>query len=329
MRLIALALLLPTLALSAELPRSGPEDPRIRSIVYDPNQVVVIRGHYGFEQMVQLADDEKVESLSIGDSLAWQVAPNKAGNLLFLKPVEPKAHTNLAVVTNKRSYAFELIAVNLLAQIDDMNYVVRFRYPQDEEAKVQAQLAAATHEQQQEVVPERKLDPSAWNLDYSFQGKPELTPAHVFDDGTFTYFQFREHQDTPAIFLVGDDRKESLLNYHMSGKYLVVERTGKQFTLRSRDGAVCVYNEQAFRTPSVDAAAAPQAQPAAPGPPAAAKARDESPTWSRTTAIRPTRTAPSQQRGGAAPAPSCKGRAASSECWAAASAFCWWWDFCS
>ncbi|MBL6748931.1 MAG: P-type conjugative transfer protein VirB9 [Nevskia sp.] len=258
-----LVLLLPLAATAAELPKAGPEDSRIRTVAYDPNQVVIIRGHYGFEQMVQLADDEKIESLSMGDSLAWQVAPNKGGNLFFLKPVEPDAHTNLAVVTNRRTYAFELVAVNLIKQTAEMNYIVRFRYPQDEEARVQAQLADAAKQRQQEVVPDRQLDPSAWNLDYSYQGKAELTPRHVFDDGTFTYFEFREGQDTPAIFLVGEDRKESLLNYHVSGKYVVVERVGKQFTLRSRDGEVCVYNEPAFRTVAAKAESAPTAPAAA------------------------------------------------------------------
>ncbi|WP_051749134.1 P-type conjugative transfer protein VirB9 [Nevskia soli] len=256
MKALYLFVLLPLLALAAELPQAGPEDPRIRTVVYDPSQVVLIKGHYGFEQMVQLADDEKIESLAIGDSLAWQAAPNKQGNLLFLKPVEPKAHTNVAVVTNKRTYAFELVAVNLLATIDDMNYVVKFRYPQDEEARVQAQLAAAAQQKQQEVVPDKKVDPSAWNLDYTMQGKGGLAPLHVFDDGQFTYFQFRERQDVPAIFLVADGKNESLLNYHVSGKYVVVERTGRQFTLRSREGEVCVYNEALWHQALVNTAAA-------------------------------------------------------------------------
>ena len=47
-RFIMIALL-PVLAQAAELPESGPEDPRIRTVVYDPSQVVVIKGHAGFE----------------------------------------------------------------------------------------------------------------------------------------------------------------------------------------------------------------------------------------------------------------------------------------
>ncbi len=261
MRLLpCFALLLPAAALAAELPQSGPEDSRIRTVVYDPEQVVIIKGHAGYEQMIEFADDERVESLAIGDSLSWQVVPNKAKNRLFIKPVEPNAHTNFAITTNKHAYAFELIAVNLITEIPNLNYVVRFRYPQDEDAKVQAQLAAVDHDKQQEVVPDKKVDPTAWNLDYTYQGKPELTPLHVFDDGSFTYFEFREHQDTPAIFLVSDGKNESLLNYHVSGKYLVVERTGKQFTLRSRDGDVCVYNEPAFREATAPAVAVKQGE---------------------------------------------------------------------
>lgn len=247
--IIIAAALLPLAATAAQLPKAGALDPRIRTIVYNPSEVVVIKGHYGFQQMIELADGEKVESLSMGDSLAWQVAPNKAGNLLFLKPVEPKAHTNLAVVTNRRSYAFELIAVNLVTQVAQMNYIVRFRYPQDADARVQAELAAQRDEDQ-EVMPQRRVDPSAWNLDYTFQGESDLAPNRVFDDGTFTYFQFRDKQDVPAIFLVTEDGNESLLNYHVSGEYVVIERIGRQFTLRGRDGDVCVYNEAAYKRES-------------------------------------------------------------------------------
>jgi type IV secretion system protein VirB9 len=271
MKLLLVTALLPVLAQAAQLPESGPEDPRIRTVVYDPSQVVLIKGHAGFEQMIQFGEGEKIESLSIGDSLAWQIVPNKDGNLLFLKPVEPKAHTNLSVVSNKRTYSFELIAVNLIAEIGDLSYIVRFQYPQEEEAKVQAQLAAAEHDKQQEVVPDKKVDPSAWNLDYTFQGKTELAPLHAFDDGTFTYFQFRGHQDVPAIFLVTDGKNESLLNFHVSGKYVVVERIGKQFTLRSRGGDVCVYNEAAFNAAAAPVAKTPmpieQVQPAPAGSP--------------------------------------------------------------
>lgn len=247
--LFTVGLLTPIVGSAAQLPRPGPQDARIKTIVYNPSEVVFIRGYYGFQQMIELASDEKVESISIGDSLAWQVTPTKGGNVLFLKPVEPKAHTNLAIITDKRNYAFELLAINLGTQPAEMNYAVRFYYPEDEENHLQAKLEASQHGKAQEVVPERRNDPANWNLDYRIKGKDKLAPLHVFDDGSFTYFRFREQQDVPAIFLVENDQ-ESLLNYHLSGKYVVVERVATRFMLRSRSGKVRVTRDSKDPSPT-------------------------------------------------------------------------------
>lgn len=245
--LLVLTLLTSIVASAAQYPRPGPQDNRIKILAYNPSEVVVIRGHYGFQQMIELARDEKIESISIGDSLAWQVTPNKSGNLLFLKPVEPRAHTNLSVITDRRNYTFELLAINLGSQPWEMNYVVRFHYPDEEQSRVQAQLDANRQRIAQEVVPNRRTESANWNLDYRVKGKSKLAPLHVFDDGSFTYFRFREQQEVPAIFLVENDQ-ESLLNYHVSGKYVVVERVADRFMLRSRSGKVRVTRDS--ETPS-------------------------------------------------------------------------------
>ena len=55
-----------------------------------------------------LGDDEKIETLALGDSVAWKVEPNKRGNIIFVKPVEKDAFSNLNVVTSKRFYSFIL-----------------------------------------------------------------------------------------------------------------------------------------------------------------------------------------------------------------------------
>lgn len=251
--LLLLMLSLPIAGYAAQYPRPGPQDRRVKTVVYNPSEVVVIRGHYGFQQMIELARDEKVESISIGDSLAWQVIPNKGGNLLFLKPVDPRAHTNLAVITDKRNYTFELLAINLGTQPFEMNYVVRFQYPEDEQNRLQAQLDASRNRIAQEVVPNRRVEAANWNLDYRVKGKAKLSPLHVFDDGSFTYFRFRDQQEVPAIFLVENDQ-ESLLNYHLSGKYVVVERVADRFMLRSRSGSVRVTRDSEKPSPTAQRA---------------------------------------------------------------------------
>ena len=84
-------------------------------------------------------------------------------------------------------------------------------------------------------------------------GAREIAPIRVFDDGEFTYMQFRALTDLPAIFLVDKDKQESVVNYRIEGPYVVIERIGSQFSLRHGNEVACVFNRSA-PAPSVDAA---------------------------------------------------------------------------
>jgi type IV secretion system protein VirB9 len=90
-------------------PAPGAVDPRIRTVAYDPDQVVRLTGYFGIQTMLEFAPDERIENVSIGDAMGWQVTPNKKANLLFLKPLDRTAATNMTVVTDRRRYVFELV----------------------------------------------------------------------------------------------------------------------------------------------------------------------------------------------------------------------------
>src|SRR6218665_2630783 len=75
------------LAQIATYPVPGPGDPRIKEFMYDPNAIVGIRGMLGYEMTIEFGADERIENVSIGDSLSWQVTPNRKATLLFLKPM--------------------------------------------------------------------------------------------------------------------------------------------------------------------------------------------------------------------------------------------------
>ncbi|MEM6828203.1 MAG: TrbG/VirB9 family P-type conjugative transfer protein, partial [Pseudomonadota bacterium] len=68
----------------------APTDARIITEVYDANTVFTIRGKVKVQTTVKFADDEAIQNVAIGDSKAWQVQPNKAQSLLFVKPLEPR-----------------------------------------------------------------------------------------------------------------------------------------------------------------------------------------------------------------------------------------------
>ena len=87
-------------------------------------------------------------------------------------------------------------------------------------------------------------EPEKYNFNYTISGSEIVEPLRVFDDGEFTFFQFRDvNADVPAFFLVDSRGEEELINYRVSGEYIVIERVSSVFTLRHGKDVVCVFNE--------------------------------------------------------------------------------------
>jgi type IV secretion system protein VirB9 len=236
-------------------PAPGPLDPRIRTIAYDPDQVVQLKGWFGFQQMIEFAPDERIENVSIGDALGWQVTPNKRANMLFLKPIDRSAVTNMTVVTNQRRYAFDLTVATERARPAAMAYVVRFRYPQTGPVQVIDVAPPAP-------VAESPVAPENWNFAYTYTGSKEILPAKVFDDGRSTFFSWPAATSVPGIFAAAPEGGESLVNYAVRGQYLVVDQISPRFVLRSGKSVTQVVNT---------AYAAPQGGPGSPAPAASKK----------------------------------------------------------
>ncbi|MBE7220187.1 MAG: TrbG/VirB9 family P-type conjugative transfer protein [Caulobacteraceae bacterium] len=234
---LALALLAAAPAAAAPSPYMR-IDPRIRVIPYDSDAVIRLDALFGFQTMVQFGPDEQIQNVSIGDGAAWQVTPNKAATLLFIKPLDIAAVTNMTVVTDKRSYLFELTAHASGAQPP---YVIRFAYPKPPPTAA-------------ETAPPVPPPPEARNTDYAYTGSRANLPSVVFDDGRFTYFQWPVQASTPALFVVGPDGQETLANYSMRGGYQVVEQVAPRFVLRAGKEVTTVINE-AWREPDVSPSA--------------------------------------------------------------------------
>jgi type IV secretion system protein VirB9 len=212
------------LALSAAtVPRAGTADPHIQSVVYDPDEVIALKGALGWQIMIEFGADERIENVSIGDSLAWQVTPNKRAKMLFLKPLLRNGNTNMTVVTSQRRYAFDLSAG---PRTSHTPWVLRFDYP----APVVEQLP-----------PPPPPAPVKLNFGYVRSGYSGIMPTRVWDDGRQTYFEFAAETPIPAIFAAGPGKKdESLVNVATRGRVQVVQQTGPRFILRAGSHFVTV-----------------------------------------------------------------------------------------
>jgi type IV secretion system protein VirB9 len=193
---IAVAIALP--AMAQVRPQPGTGDPRIQTVMYDADQVVSLQVASGYELTVEFAPDERIENVAIGDSGAWQVTPNKRGDRLFLKPLQGVT-TNMTVVTDARSYVFELSP----GSAGGAPYVVRFRYPPPSPP---ANGGAAP------VGPGR----------YKLAGSNDVRPDAISDDGSKTFILWRDSQTLPAVFVIDRDGKETLADGAMrDGRYVL------------------------------------------------------------------------------------------------------------
>lgn len=232
-------------------------DHRVRTVMYQPDEVIRFMGHYGFQSAIEFAPDETIQTISMGDSTAWMVQPS--GNRLFLKPVEQGATTNMTLLTDKRSYLFELHAREASGINDEeMTFVMRFLYPGGGPA---GDGSVVRHYMDSVPLPDLENEPQKYNLRYTISGPEVIAPIRIFDDGEFTYFEFRgKNTEVPAFFIVDSNGNESLINYRTRGNFIVVERVAPKFTLRHGGDIVCVFNE-AF---SDQMKAAPRGEQAAP-----------------------------------------------------------------
>jgi type IV secretion system protein VirB9 len=201
------------LSASAQIrPQPGTGDSRIQSVEYDANQVVQIQASPGYQVTLELGSDEQIENVAVGDSGAWQVTANRIGSRLFIKPIQSGVTTNMTVVTNVRTYAFELVP--LFGPSPEMAYTIRFRYPA---------AAAAPASAEAELIIEGR---------YRLSGERTLRPSRISDDGRHTYIEFPRDQAIPAIYAVDERGGESLVNGMMRDDLFVIDSVVPRLVFR-------------------------------------------------------------------------------------------------
>ena len=220
--------LIPALALAMLAAPAAAKDSRLVEVFYDEAKVVRVDGKVTVQASIVFGDDETIENVAIGDSQAWQVTPNKRADILFVKPLAPRASTNLTVITSKRTYLFDLVASPNAKPL----YVLRFDYPEEPEEEPQLAQANAA-EKQAASDPFAVVDPADLNFAWSASGDPELLPENTFDDGSATFLTWPQGKQVPAILVANAKGVEGPVNFTVRGDTIVVDGVPRTLILRS------------------------------------------------------------------------------------------------
>lgn len=231
-----------------EKPTTSRLDRRVQYTEFKDGQVYPVNAVNGIITSIIFAEGEKVLDYGSGYSTAWEFVAR--GNHFFLKPKAFQGTTNLVVVTDRRTYLFD---VKLVGKRASATYSLTFRYPADEASKTQEEARKKTvdallnqssiPDAEKEGQPDPKLNRIYTENFGSSDLSKEIAPLEVFDDGLFTYLKFDRQTDFPAVYRVSDSDEETLLNSHVQGDYLVIHGVYRELRLRAGQAVVGIYNE--------------------------------------------------------------------------------------
>lgn len=223
----------------------GGLDSRIRVFAYSPDVVYTLPVTVGMHTHIPLgADEELIEKPKMGETIQWRISGNQ--NNLYIKALKADVSTSLTLVTDRRTYQFELVATTKASERIQKAY---FTYPDDDERIVLAQQTRAdkrgeasaaeeARKREQEIVPQA-VSPQDLSF-YKVEGSKEFERMNAYDNGRQTIIRLPPGmQDLPALFLVDAENKLVPINYTVVDRkasddrdVLKVERTNPRWLLK-------------------------------------------------------------------------------------------------
>lgn len=219
-------------------PRDAGWQGATQTFAYVPGGLYQVYAAVGRVTDIKLQEGETLSEMgavAAGDTVRWIIGEAASGTgqgkrtHILVKPTDPGIVTNLVINTNRRTYHVELRSTQSTYMAS-----VAWSYPQDELIAIQARAARAVAEQATRIA--YGLDAEKLDFAYRIKGdRPPWRPTHVFDDGRKSYIRFPEtigQSELPPLFLLGEKGKAELVNYRVSGRYMIVDRLFDRAELR-------------------------------------------------------------------------------------------------
>lgn len=239
-------------------------DSRIKTLVYNPNEIYTLNLKIGFQSIIEFSIDETIEVISIGEPYPWKLTPIE--RRLFIKPLQVGVRTNLTIITNKRVYLFDLQSDATSSSNDfDVIHVTRFFYPQVPLDQSQYSFdnylsykegntvnsAARNRGLKGETIGNTDLSNAgsgeehiAVNLNYSFVGEyNEITPVEIFDDRKDTFFRFEKQDVRPKIYTISNTGRRKLVKQKRLGEFTVIPGVHTKFLIKDGVHQNYIYND--------------------------------------------------------------------------------------
>lgn len=220
-------------------------DSRIKTYIYNPNEVFPIILHHGYHTHIDFPKSEYIKNIIVGNPTDWEIEGR--GNQIFLQTHSKNAHTNMTVISSKRTYEFDLIARNHSDENDyELAYAIKFYYPEND--KVGSGLAKTQDNFYFES--EKGFSSSSIsslirgkiNTNYIFYGNSEFAPVIAFNDLRYTYIKFKNGK-IPKMRLYDKFNKRLKANIFLYEDYIIIDKILLKIKIFSGSEPVIILNK--------------------------------------------------------------------------------------
>ncbi|MEX3614091.1 MAG: TrbG/VirB9 family P-type conjugative transfer protein [Burkholderia gladioli] len=246
-------------AVAAGRKSDSPYDHRIKSVVYNPADTVVVNCVVGLSLTITVAPGERYVTHAFGDPGGWRLSQN--ANHIIVWPMNANSDTNLTLITDRHVYQVLLHFIGSRSGGSELGnsagtfiktpwamksatLALNYTYPDDDHAA----SIAKTNAQRVRDALATASDQGLVNMSYSRSDEPgtdDIRPVNVWDNYRFTSFKFEPNSQLPTITYINAAGKEEVPNVHIEGpnhNIIVAENVARQWRIRARDKVVGVIN---------------------------------------------------------------------------------------
>lgn len=232
------------------------QDVHLQTFNYDRNNTYTVNTRPEIVTDIELADDERIDTVVVGNSTQWIIEQDTQGRHVFVKPTVPGLFTSATIITTKRTYQ---LLLKSFADDDKFfqrvtwndNRLTMLRNKAVEDARLAAEeKAAIAKEDEAQKLDDQK---TVWNIgtpiesinfNYDISGTADFKPVQVFDDGRFTWLKFNTPvQELPALFAPGVDDKLEVVNYVVKENMFMVQKVMPNAILKLGKNEVKITNK--------------------------------------------------------------------------------------
>jgi type IV secretory pathway VirB9-like protein len=218
----------------------------IKTHKWSRDKLIKINTRMFMESMIVLPEDERIVTIYSGDKRFFRFSrPENFPYMLAIQPTEEGIDTSLQVISESgRIYLFYVRSLpiktkttpDLLVYVDADNVGGRVDISGSKTTSIASSL------NQKDYLHSLGVGKKV-NGNYKINGSEVIAPQAVYDDGKWTYFDFRNipsSMDRPAVYKI-TDKKQTLVNTRRMDGHIIAETlSGEGWMLELGSQIVCI-----------------------------------------------------------------------------------------